>query len=67
MKYEKYYMGLIKFLPKKLVSTCGIYIIAEATSDKYGNTVPVDLSCMDAIERFDLKHNVWKLKENENE
>jgi hypothetical protein len=40
-------------LPRRLVYWCSIRLIAHATTGvRYGNTLPDDLSVMDALERW---------------
>lgn len=52
-KSEKFWMALAWKLPKKLVYWAAIRVFANATGSKYGKTVVVQLTVMDALKRWD--------------
>ena len=51
-KEVKFWYWLVAKLPKKVIYFCFMYVMAYATTGKYGNTIVPELSGMDAIKRF---------------
>jgi hypothetical protein len=49
---DKFWMFLVKFIPRKLKLFCAIHILAYATTGKYGKTVVPELTALEAIDRY---------------
>ena len=49
---EEFYSWIAKFLPHKLIIHCALNLLAKTTSGRYKRTSVVDLSAMEAINRY---------------
>lgn len=50
---EKVWMWLAWHLPRTLVYWCAVRLMAHATTGKYGETIVPDLTCLQALNRWD--------------
>ena len=55
---EKFYIKMMKYLPKKIVYFATIRLICEATTGKYSNTIVPELGAMEAVNRYARIHNM---------
>ena len=55
---EKIWYWIAKKLPKRLIYFVVIYVSAETTTGKYGNTIVPKLTLFDALDRFAKDNNI---------
>lgn len=52
---EKLVLGIVWLLPRWMVKWCAIRLMAHATTGKYANQVVPELTCIDALNRWEEK------------
>lgn len=51
---EKICITLAWWMPRELVYWCALRLMTAATVGRYGNTSPTELTCMDALKRWEI-------------